>query len=99
MVADYVPYVNAVDSRWSSYGSDSASSARYAERYGLSLYVFCSLLMFKILNTVKTNKKLLIDFKIKIMGFLSNVKSWKTYLKMSGSQALPICLAQACDLE
>jgi len=69
MVADYVPYVNAVDSRWSSYGSDSASSARYAERYGLSLYVFCSLLMFKILNTVKTNKKLLIDFKIKIMGF------------------------------
>lgn len=33
--ADYVPYVNAVDSRWSAYGSDSASSARYAERYGL----------------------------------------------------------------
>lgn len=34
---DYVPYVNAVDSRWSAYGSDSASSARYAERYGLLL--------------------------------------------------------------
>ncbi|XP_058710003.1 roquin-2 isoform X8 [Poecile atricapillus] len=31
-VSDYVPYVNAVDSRWSAYGSDSASSARYAER-------------------------------------------------------------------
>ncbi|XP_074067738.1 roquin-2 isoform X4 [Macrotis lagotis] len=31
-VSDYVPYVNAVDSRWSSYGSDSASSAHYIER-------------------------------------------------------------------
>ncbi|KYO23469.1 hypothetical protein Y1Q_0005823 [Alligator mississippiensis] len=31
-VSDYVPYVNAVDSRWSSYGSDSTSSARYIER-------------------------------------------------------------------
>ncbi|KAM6372212.1 roquin-2 isoform 1-T1 [Pluvialis apricaria] len=31
-VSDYVPYVNAVDSRWSAYGSDSTSSARYAER-------------------------------------------------------------------
>uniref|UniRef100_A0A8C8RIT2 RING-type E3 ubiquitin transferase n=1 Tax=Pelusios castaneus TaxID=367368 RepID=A0A8C8RIT2_9SAUR len=31
-VTDYVPYVNAVDSRWSSYGSESASSARYVER-------------------------------------------------------------------
>ncbi|XP_054076264.1 roquin-2 isoform X9 [Rissa tridactyla] len=31
-VSDYVPYVNAVDSRWSAYGSDSPSSARYAER-------------------------------------------------------------------
>lgn len=39
--ADYVPYVNAVDSRWSAYGSDSASSARYAERYGL-LAELCS---------------------------------------------------------
>ncbi|XP_035744473.1 roquin-2 isoform X4 [Egretta garzetta] len=31
-VSDYVPYVSAVDSRWSAYGSDSTSSARYAER-------------------------------------------------------------------
>uniref|UniRef100_A0A4X2LBP0 RING-type E3 ubiquitin transferase n=1 Tax=Vombatus ursinus TaxID=29139 RepID=A0A4X2LBP0_VOMUR len=31
-VSDYVPYVNAVDSRWSSYGSDSTSSAHYIER-------------------------------------------------------------------
>ncbi|XP_010221314.1 PREDICTED: roquin-2 isoform X2 [Tinamus guttatus] len=31
-VSDYVPYVNAVDSRWSSYGTDSTSSAHYAER-------------------------------------------------------------------
>ncbi|XP_068770716.1 roquin-2 isoform X2 [Struthio camelus] len=31
-VSDYVPYVNAVDSRWSSYGTDSTSSARYPER-------------------------------------------------------------------
>ncbi|PKU36961.1 roquin-2 [Limosa lapponica baueri] len=31
-VSDYVPYVNAVDSRWSAYGSDSTTSARYAER-------------------------------------------------------------------
>ncbi|XP_049689291.1 roquin-2 isoform X7 [Accipiter gentilis] len=31
-VSDYVPYVNAVDSRWSAYGSDSTSSARYVER-------------------------------------------------------------------
>ncbi|XP_058437679.1 roquin-2 isoform X4 [Marmota monax] len=31
-VSDYVPYVNAVDSRWSSYGSDATSSAHYIER-------------------------------------------------------------------
>ncbi|XP_028918242.1 roquin-2 isoform X2 [Ornithorhynchus anatinus] len=31
-VSDYVPYVNAVDSRWSSYGADSTSSAHYIER-------------------------------------------------------------------
>ncbi|XP_065274794.1 roquin-2 isoform X4 [Emys orbicularis] len=31
-VSDYVPYVNAVDSRWSSCGSDSTASARYIER-------------------------------------------------------------------
>ncbi|KAM6316343.1 roquin-2 isoform 1-T1 [Podargus strigoides] len=31
-VSDYVPYVNAVDSRWSAYGSDSTTSARYTER-------------------------------------------------------------------
>ncbi|XP_036039869.1 roquin-2 isoform X3 [Onychomys torridus] len=29
---DYVPYVNAVDSRWSSYGSEATSSAHYIER-------------------------------------------------------------------
>lgn len=31
-VSDYVPYVNAVDSRWSSYGSEATSSAHYIER-------------------------------------------------------------------
>nr|KAF6315283.1 ring finger and CCCH-type domains 2 [Myotis myotis] len=31
-ISDYVPYVNAVDSRWSSYGSESTSSAHYIER-------------------------------------------------------------------
>ncbi|KAM9068577.1 roquin-2 isoform X7 [Sarcophilus harrisii] len=31
-VSDYVPYVNAVDSRWSSYGSDSTTSTHYIER-------------------------------------------------------------------
>lgn len=31
-VSDYVPYVNAVDSRWSSYGNDATSSAHYIER-------------------------------------------------------------------
>lgn len=31
-VSDYVPYVNAVDSRWSSYGSEAPSSAHYVER-------------------------------------------------------------------
>lgn len=39
-ITDYVPYVNAVDSRWSAYGSDSTSSARYVERYRL-FSVFC----------------------------------------------------------
>ncbi|XP_025769920.1 roquin-2 [Puma concolor] len=29
---DYVPYVNAVDSRWSSYGNEATSSAHYIER-------------------------------------------------------------------
>ncbi|XP_035963754.1 roquin-2 isoform X5 [Halichoerus grypus] len=31
-VSDYVPYVNAVDSRWSSYGNEATSSAHYIER-------------------------------------------------------------------
>ncbi|XP_069912609.1 roquin-2 isoform X5 [Oryctolagus cuniculus] len=31
-VSDYVPYVNAVDSRWSSYSSEATSSAHYIER-------------------------------------------------------------------
>ncbi|XP_023400724.1 roquin-2 isoform X7 [Loxodonta africana] len=31
-VSDYVPYVNAVDSRWSSYGSEATPSAHYVER-------------------------------------------------------------------
>ncbi|XP_008956895.1 roquin-2 isoform X5 [Pan paniscus] len=31
-VSDYVPYVNAVDSRWSSYGNEATSSAHYVER-------------------------------------------------------------------
>lgn len=29
---DYVPYVNAVDSRWSSYGNEATSSAHYIDR-------------------------------------------------------------------
>ncbi|XP_038191840.1 roquin-2 isoform X8 [Arvicola amphibius] len=31
-VSDYVPYVNAVDSRWSSYGNEATSSAHYIDR-------------------------------------------------------------------
>lgn len=29
---DYVPYVNAVDSRWSSYGNEATPSAHYIDR-------------------------------------------------------------------
>ncbi|XP_051041294.1 roquin-2 isoform X5 [Phodopus roborovskii] len=31
-VSDYVPYVNAADSRWSSYSNEATSSAHYIER-------------------------------------------------------------------
>lgn len=31
-VADYTPYVSTIDSRWSSYNSDSTSSAPFRER-------------------------------------------------------------------
>ncbi|XP_053138023.1 roquin-2 isoform X2 [Hemicordylus capensis] len=31
-VSDYIPYVSTVDSRWSSYGSESSSSAPFIER-------------------------------------------------------------------
>ncbi|XP_066466679.1 roquin-2 [Tiliqua scincoides] len=31
-VSDYIPYVSTMDSRWSSYGSDSTSSAPFMER-------------------------------------------------------------------